>query len=280
MLIKRQPFGSAVRIGTWLHLALVAFLLFQLFFPGGSFPLVMSLGLMVDWLVGALYSRDYLKTWPVSIFGAALGGLFSDLFARAGAALAIGIFFFFFNMAGSGASFTTAMQIATSAAGTYLVWGAFFGAVGAAYSLLRSKDIINGAQTLILFVAIASLWISQYTYDTVSTVLEPGLTPAILNWIVAGFTVLIALYIPNKTDAISARDVGRMLILMLLGFFLSLAYSAVDGGMVRVHGFPFGLSFSGWQQLTILMNLLFWFNIAFLLTSVRIIAFIRSYSRE
>jgi hypothetical protein len=47
-----------------------------------------------------------------------------------------------------------------------------------------------------------------------------------------------------------------------------------------LRGFPFGISFEGWQRLTILMNLLFWYNIAFLLISVRAIVFIQSYSRE
>ncbi|MEW5940170.1 MAG: hypothetical protein AB1750_10935 [Chloroflexota bacterium] len=280
MNIKREPFGSAVRIGTWLHLGLVVFLLFQIFFPGGSYSLAKSLGLAIDWIVGVLYSRNYARTWPVQIFNVALGGMFANLFARCAAALVIGIFYFFSNVAGS-ASFAESLQKALSAAGGYVLWGALFGAIGAAYTLLRNKDILNGLQSLILFVTIASLWIAQYTYEPVSTELTPGLTPAVLNWIVAGFAVTIALYVPNKTDGLAIREFGTAALLTILGFIVSLAYrSFPDGASVPVHGFPFGVSFEGWEKLTILMNLLFWFNISYLLTCVRTIIMIRSYSRE
>jgi hypothetical protein len=281
MNIKRQPFGSAVRTGTWLHLALAAFLLFQLFFPGGSFSVVMGLGLAIDWIVGSLYSRAYVKTWPVQIFNVALGGMFADIFARCAAGLALGIFFFFSNIAASNLSAADSLMNALSVAGLYVVWGAMFGAAGAAYSLLRNKDIINASQSLILFIAIAGLWIAQYTYDTVSVELHPSSFSAMLNWTVAAVTVMVALYVPNKTDGVALREFGQTLVLMLVGFLASLLYSYVPPGELTVlHGFPFGISLEGWQRLTILMNLLFWYNIAFLLISVRAIVFIQSYSRE
>jgi hypothetical protein len=280
MDIKRQPFGSAVRIGTWLHLGLVAFLLFQLFFPGGSFSLVMSLGLAVDWIVGSLYSRSYLKTWPVRIFNVALGGMFANLFARCAAGLVIAIFYFFSNVIGS-VSFSESVRNALSAAGDYVLWGALFGGIGAAYSLLRDKGIINGLQTLLLIVTIASLWIAQYTYEPVSTELNRGMTPAVLNWIVAGLAVMLGLYIPNKTDGPTGREIGKAMLFALLGFLVSLAYRALPAeASLPARGFPFGVSLEGWQKLTVLMNLLFWFNLSFLLVSIRTIFTIRSYSRE
>jgi len=278
--IKRQPFAQAIRTGTWLHLGLVAFMLFQYFYPEGSVSLVTSLGLVIDWIVGSLYSRNYGKTWPVRIVYVAIGGMFADLFARCAAGLVIGIFYFFSNVVGGNFPFEESLLRALSAAGNYVIWGAFFGMVGAAYSYLREKGIITGPQTLMLFMTIASLWIAQYTYDTVSTELVPGASSPMLNWVVAGLAVLIALYVPNKTDGITFREFGLALLLMLLWFFISLAYlHSSDGGVTLVRGFPFGIFVNGWQRLTILMNLLFWFNVSFLLTSVRTIAAIRSYSR-
>ena len=89
------------------------------------------------------------------------------------------------------------------------------------------------------------------------------------------------MYVPNKTDGVALREFGQTLVLMLVGFLASLLYSYVPPGELTVlRGFPFGISFEGWQRLTILMNLLFWYNIAFLLISVRAIVFIQSYSRE
>ena len=279
MSIKRQPFWTTVQIGLWLHLALAGILLFQ-FFHGESAVFLWGLGLIIDWGIGSLYGRLYLKTWPVRLLGGALGGLTANLLPRFAAGMMVGLAVLIRSATIEHLSFAARLQWSFLAIGAYTLWGVIFGALGAAWSIVRGKNRMTLPQTLVTLLTIFGLWISQYNVLADVQDLQRASTPVIVDWLLAVAAVLFCFYIHDKTDGIDVRQFAPLLVFTVIGSLASLVYTHTSPVIpAALHGFPFGLTLKDMNLWTGLVDIFFWFNIALFLVGFRQITFIQ-YNRQ